>query len=112
MRWFAIQRRLFAALSITVLAGGMALLSGSAASAAPTNATRFGLNIVARLEIGPPPVPPDFRVGVTLVPKVPMTGTVDGAGKIQTSTGVHSSSTPDPIDRATDTLLDPPLDVR
>ena len=61
MRWFVLQRRLFAALSITVLAGGMALLSGSAASAAPTNAINFGLSMVARLEIGIPPVPPNAR---------------------------------------------------
>ncbi len=110
MRWFAIQRRLFAALSITVLAGGMALLSGSTASAAPTNATNFGLSMVARLEVGPPPVPPDFRVGVTLVPKVPLTGIVDGAGNIQTSTGVSLGSITDPLDRQSDSLLDQPLD--
>ena len=58
----------------------------------------------------PLPVPPDFRVGVTLVPKVPLTGTVDGAGNIQTSTGVSLGSITDPIDRQADSLLDPPLD--
>ena len=110
MRWFAIQRRLFAALSITVLAGGVALLSGSAASAAPTNASNFGLSMVARLELGPPPVPPGFRVGVTLVPRVPLTGTVDGAGNLQTSTGVSLGSSTAPLDRQADSLLDQPLD--
>ena len=110
MRWFALQRRLFAALSITVLAGGMALLSGSAASAAPTNAINFGLSMVARLEIGVPPVPPNARVGATLAALVPVSATVDSDGNIQTSSPISLGSTDVPIDRQADSLLDPPLD--
>ena len=44
------------------------------------------------------------------MPKVPLTGTVDGAGNIQTSTGVSLGSITDPLDRQSDSLLDQPLD--
>jgi hypothetical protein len=108
MRWFTIQRRLFAALSITVLACGMALLSRSTASAAAMGATPFDVQGTARLQFSP--ASGAAPLVATLLPTVPISGAVDDAGGL-TIGPANLSTTPDPIDRVTNTLLAAPLDV-
>ena len=108
MRWFAIQRRLFATLSITVLAGGMALLSGSAAFAARVSATPFDVQGNARLQFFP--ASGGAPLVATLLPTVPISGAIDDAGGL-TISPANLSTTPDPIDRVTNSLLASPLDV-
>jgi hypothetical protein len=108
MRWFPIQRRLFAPLSMTVLAGGMALLSGSAASAALVSATPFNVQASARLQLAPTPAADPLAA--TLLPTGPINGTLDDAGGISIGPVTLSTAT-DPIDRVGNPLLAPPLDV-
>ncbi len=108
MRWFAIQRRLFATLSITGLAGGMALLTGSAAFAARIDATPFDVQGNARLQFTP--ASGGAPLVATLLPTAPISGALDDRLGL-TISPANLSTTPDPIDRITNTLLASPLDV-
>ena len=112
MRGFVTGRRLSSVAAVVLLATGLALVSESGATAAPTNASSFDVALLARLEIGPPPPAGQLRPSVTLVPPAGafVPGHVDRAGNWSTDAGVTLGSITDPIDRASDTLLAEPLD--
>ena len=112
MRGSVTGRRLSSIAAVALLATGLALVSESGATAAPTNASSFDVALLVRLEIGPPPPAGELRPSVTLVPPpgaiVP--GHVDRAGNWSTDARVTLGSITDPVDRASDTLLAQPLD--
>ena len=112
VRGFVTGRRLSSIAAVALLATGLALVSESGATAAPTNASSFDVALLVRLEIGSPRPAGELRPSVTLVPPpgafVP--GHVDRAGNWSTDAGVTLGSITDPIDRASDTLLAEPLD--
>jgi hypothetical protein len=111
MRWSRIQRHLFAVLSVVLLGVGMSLMTTGGAGAAATTEGHFTLGVDARLDLGVPTTAAVQNLGVGLRSAAPLSGSVDGAGDIQIQpSGVTLASNANPIDRVTDSLLQPPLD--